>query len=143
MYFTPLIRGAIQATAPISRTMLGFVVWNCFVKYGRHASISSCKGFLFLGVACLTTFVMKKFVRSKPFWAKTLLRNFPALPTNGLPVSSSSAPGFCPTSMTVAHDGPSPGTAFLAPCQSLHFRQIFISSFSSLRVTFGQLVVGL
>ena len=78
--------------------------------------------------------VMKISSRFSPFWAKTLFRNFPALPTNGLPVLSSSVPGFCPTSMSFAFCGPSPGTACLAHCQSRHFRQLQICLFKSLSV---------
>ena len=78
--------------------------------------------------------VMKISSRFNPFWLKTLLRNFPALPTNGLPVLSSSVPGFCPMSMSFAFCGPSPGTACLARCQSLHFRQLQICLFKSLSV---------
>ena len=78
--------------------------------------------------------VMKISSRFNSFWAKTLFRNFPALPTNGLPVLSSPVPGFCPTSMSFAFCGPSPGTACLAHCQSLHFRQLQICLFKSLSV---------
>jgi len=60
------------------------------------------------------------------------LRNFPALPTKGFPVLSSSLPGFCPTIMSFAFCGPSPGTACCALSQSRHFRQLHICLFNSL-----------
>lgn len=95
-----------------------------------HALISSANGFLFFGVMCLTMFVMKSSSRFIPFSVRVLVRSCPALPTNGRPVLSSSFPGFCPTSIIVAFCGPSPGTAFNAPCQRRHFLQLHICLFS-------------
>ena len=106
-------------------------------------AISSGNGFLFSGDRCLTRLVMNTSSRWMPFSAKTLFRNFPARPMKGLPVLSSSAPGFCPTSMSSALAGPSPGTGCLVFCHSLHFRQICIFLFMSSRVNWVTFVVGL
>src|SRR3989304_324014 len=103
-----------------------------------HAAISSGLGVLLSGVLCLTTFVMNKSPRLMPFLFSTAFRNFPALPTKGLPVLSSSSPGFCPTSITLAWKEPSPGTAFLASRHNLHFLHFFICSFNSVIDIYGQ-----
>lgn len=71
--------------------------------------------------------VMNSSLRAKPFFSSVLFRYFPDLPMKGLPVLSSSEPGFCPISMIFAFVGPSPGTACLAPFQSVHFWQFSIS----------------
>jgi len=134
MYSIPLIRGVCQATAPMSTTFLGRIIPSCLCRKGAHASTSSARGFLLLGVLCLTMFVTKTVCRSMQFWARTLLRNFPALPTKGLPDLSSSVPGFCPTSTSFASCGPSPETAFKVAFQSRHFLQIRICSSRSFKV---------
>ncbi len=87
--------------------------------------------------------VTKMSSRLIPFPVRTVFRNFPAFPTKGLPVLSSSPPGFCPTSINFALSGPSPGTACLAPCQRRHFLQVIIASLSSSRdvLKVNQLVV--
>ena len=74
--------------------------------------------------------VMNSWFRFRPYFWRVLVRYFPDRPMNGLPVLSSSEPGFCPISMILAFVGPSPGTAFLVPIHSLHFLHCFIWLFS-------------
>jgi len=71
-----------------------------------------------------TTEVMYTFLRSILARSSISSRNFPALPTNGFPVSSSFLPGACPMSMILAGQGPSPGTACFLPLQSLHSKHL-------------------
>ena len=57
-----------------------------------------------------------------------LSNNCPALPTNGLPCVSSSAPGASPTNIMRADVLPSPGTAFLRSEPSSHLRHLRVCS---------------
>ena len=47
--------------------------------------------------------------------------NWPARPTNGRPVRSSSAPGASPTKRMSASGCPSPGTALFLDCANMQF----------------------
>src|SRR3972149_11207758 len=65
---------------------------------------------LFPGGRYLQTFVTKHAERAIPASPSIASRHQPDLPTNGLPMRSSSAPGASPTSIKMAGIGPNAGT---------------------------------
>src|SRR5207247_399980 len=66
--------------------------------------------------------------------SRILVSSSPARPTNGRPVSSSVRPGPSPMTTSRAVAGPSPGTVFVRPSQSLHLRQAAMSVAMSSRL---------
>src|ERR1051325_3046997 len=103
-----------------SKYMNNFFLKNFFLQRRRSSSF----GTLVLGGLHFTILVTYVLALTIPAFVKHTSRIFPAIPTNGLPFSSSFLPGASPINMTVALKLPSPGTALVLlihRSHSLHF----------------------
>jgi len=89
--------------------------------------ISSGDGSRFRGGLHFKTFPIKTLLLETPRMESNESRNFPAIPTNGFPLTSSQYPGASPINIIVAEGFPSPGTGFLRVFQSEHLRQTLTS----------------
>ena len=100
----------LAAVKPKHRISFGFITLNCFFRYGMQVSISSGSGVRFPGGRHFTTFPIKTSSLSKFIALSISVRSCPALPTNGRPCLSSSAPGPSPITITSASGLPVPKT---------------------------------
>jgi hypothetical protein len=107
IYSMPAKRGTRQATRPMSTMIRGAIRLISFSRTGIQRLISSALGFLFPGVGSLTAAVIYNVFLSRPLRRRTLFKYCPDLPTKGRPCFTSSLPGFWPTSMMSASEGPS------------------------------------
>jgi hypothetical protein len=63
--------------------IFGFIISNCFFKYGKQAFISSGFGSLFFGGRHFTTFAIKTSSLFNQIVASISFKNLPAAQTNG------------------------------------------------------------
>ncbi len=119
------LRHAAAAPAPRSgpRPAAPAVQWSfsCACRNNRlHASISAGSGLRLLGGRHLSTLQMYTLSRGKPTLMRSRSSSFPARPTKGRPVRSSSWPGASPTTTSAAAGSPSPNTAWVREACSWH-----------------------
>lgn len=119
----------IELSAVLPKMHMIFGETN-FISVSRnclHILRSSSLGILFAGGLHFTIFVMNTSDLRMPTLSRTSSNILPAVPTNGLPFSSSSLPGASPINIILACIPPSPGTAFFLDLQRSHNRHDIIS----------------
>lgn len=85
----------------------------CAASHSQQAAISSFVGTRFPGGRHFTTLVMYTSSRLIPALSKILVRSWPAGPTKGPPVWSSTSPGASPISIRTVGARPSPNTTWV------------------------------
>ncbi len=121
-----LEKTAELAILPMGTRTAGERSMICRSRKGMQEAISSFLGDLFSGGRHFTTLVMNTSSRESPMPARSPVRIAPALPTNGLPLSSSFFPGPSPISITRHGTGPSPGTVRVRDSQRPQRLQLHI-----------------
>ena len=108
------------AVAPSATSTFGWIKSICSCRYGMHvchflaASACDCRGLAGrVGPAFQNVRDINRLARESPVAWIIFVSNCPALPTNGSPCSSSSAPGASPTNISGASMLPTPNTTFL------------------------------
>src|SRR6056297_307591 len=103
-------RNHCVGTLPSVATIFGFTMRICCSRVSALARVSSGRGLRLPGGLRLTRFVMYTSSRCRPTLSRIRSRSWPARPTNGRPLRSSSSPGASPTIIRSASSGPSPKT---------------------------------
>ena len=113
-------------------------------RYSSQLAISIGCGSRLPGGRHLRVFAMNTSERLSPISSSSVLEQFPARPTNGMPCSSSLAPGASPTNIRSASALPAPKTTVFRVAassgQRVQARAFASSSFSASRRSSGRRV---
>src|SRR5450631_3587517 len=112
--FAPAPKNHSAAVPPSAQITRGLTSSICAVSQPRQFATSARAGLRLLGGRRFSTFTTATVDRGKPTSSSNSSSSRPALPANGVPTSSSVAPGASPTNSTVAPSrGLVPGTTLV------------------------------